>query len=111
MTTDVRLSNRAISRALGNRVQTVELPWPREYVGEYGSHVFDGSPTTPAGEQGALERWVRDRVDPSGATIHDACAGRRNDGTPVVILEVSVPGDGYAEAGYGGRAFLALRPY
>ena len=95
----ITLTNRQVTQAL-NRQGRLELPWPRAYLGEYGSHVFDGSPTTPQGEDAAMQRWASEIGLPPGFGLaQPAMAGRRADGVPVVVISIR-PAEWPYGAGY-----------
>ena len=83
----ISLSNRQVSHALNHQGRVV-LPWPREYLGVYGSNEFDGSPTFPEGEDAALQRWASEIPMPDGCDLVGAIPGRKPDGTPVVIITI-----------------------
>ena len=83
-----KLSNRQVTHALNHRGQ-ISLSWPADYMGEYGSHVFDGSTTTPEGEDAALVRWASEIPMPTGFALVGVCAGRRKDRTPVAIITIA----------------------
>ncbi len=72
----LHMSNRSAERASG-AIEILHLPWPAEYLGEYGSGAFDGSPVNPAACDRAMDRYIAEHlVIPEGLAVLSIIAGR-----------------------------------
>ncbi len=71
----VTIPNKAYAAAAARQV-TVLIPWPSEYIGEYGSAIFDGSPVSPEACDCVMDRYVAEIFDARGLAVMSVIAGR-----------------------------------
>ncbi len=100
--TKMTVPNKAFIAAATRQI-VVLLPWPTEYIGEYGSGTFDGSPVTPEACDRVMDRYVSEVFDARGLVVTSIIAGRVDvapgterkltkigRGTPTPVIHVTV---------------------
>lgn len=109
MKNQLTIPNKAFIAASTRQV-TVLLPWPADYIGEYGSGKFDGSPVTPEACDRVMDRYVSEVFDARGLAVMSIIAGRVDvepgterkltrigRGTPTPVITVTVAERSLAE--------------
>lgn len=95
MTQTTKLSNTKIAQAMNSGIARVNLPWPTERLGAYGSHSLDGSHFPPEACDRAMDLYVSEALqipEDAPVLVTGICAGRDNRLQPLIVVTIQPRG-------------------